>query len=365
MKIGFDAKRAFNNSTGLGNYSRSIINSISHYSQKNNIYLFTTKYQENTVDINHKNTQVIKPNIFTNKEYWRFYGVNSDIQNLNIDIFHGLSNELPIGLKTKKIVTIHDLLFLKYPHFYNFIDRKIYDLKSKNACNNADKIIAVSQKTKNDIIDYYNINPKKIEVIYQTCHDHFINPKMNVKIDSHLKKKLSNPYILYVGSIEERKNLIFLLKAMTQINHIKLICIGKKTNYYKKVEKFISKHNLRDKIYFLNVNNTEKLSFLYRNSIGLVYPSIDEGFGIPIIEAMYSKIPVLISDKKVFKEIGGKYAYYFQQNKIDSLIYQINQISTQSDERNIRIEKNLNYVQKFNQQQQTQKIIDLYKELIQ
>ncbi len=364
MKIGFDAKRAFNNTTGLGNYSRSIIKSIANYSKKNDLYLFTTKDNKNLFNIESHHVKIIKPKIYTNKKYWRFYGLNNHVAKLNIDIFHGLSNELPIGLKTKKIVTIHDLLFLKYPHFYSFIDRKIYNLKSKNACNKADKIIAVSQKTKDDIINYYNIEPEKIEVIYQTCHDHFIQSKINKEIDSSLQKKLSKPYILYVGRIEKRKNLLFLLRAMTKINNINLICIGKKTNYYKKIAAFNAANNLNDKVFFLNIDNTKKLSYIYKKSVGLVYPSIDEGFGIPIIEAMYSKIPVVISDGKVFKEIGGEHAYYFQQKNIDSLVHQIKKISTLSEERNIRIEKNLHYVQKFNQQQQTQKIIDLYKKMI-
>ncbi len=173
MKIGFDAKRAFSNLTGLGNYSRSVINSISSIIPTSEIYLFNPNKKNIIFHPSQKNIKIVQPNKFINRKYWRLKGLNKEINSLNIDIYHGLSNELPIGLKTKSIVTIHDLLFLKYPNFYNFIDRKIYAFKSKMACNKADKIIATSLQTKKDIVKYFNIDSEKITVIYQSCHNDF------------------------------------------------------------------------------------------------------------------------------------------------------------------------------------------------
>ena len=363
MKIGFDAKRAFNNSTGLGNYSRSVIQSISQHNPTDKLYLFTTHINHDIFKAQKPNTQIIHPNIKSNTHYWRFRGINNDIKQLNIDLFHGLSNELPFGINTTSVVTIHDLLFLKYPQFYNFIDRKIYNFKSKYACKKADKIIAISQQTKEDIVNYYNINPNKIEVIYQSCHQDFISLNKNVKIDSKLKNQLSKPYLLFVGSTEKRKNLSFLLKAITALEDIRLICVGKNTKKNDKIKNFIIQNNLHKKVTFLNVNSTKILAEIYKKSEGLVYPSIDEGFGIPIIEAMYCSVPVIISDKKIFKEIGGKHAYYFKQNQLESLIQAIKEITTQSEERNTRIAQNLKYVKKFNEHSQAKKISDLYKNL--
>ena len=365
MKIGFDAKRAFNNSTGLGNYSRSIIQSLSENNKHHDIYLFTPTKNSSLFNPDLENIQIITPKKGINKQLWRFKTIKSDLKKLDIDIFHGLSNEIPLGIQTKTVVTIHDLLFLKYPHFYNFFDRRIYKYKSKMACQKADKIIAISKQTKDDIIKYYNINPEKIHVIYQSCHRDFINRKPEDEIEESIQKELKTPYFLYVGSIEKRKNLIFLLEALKQTKNMRVICVGYKTEYYKKVQNFIIKNNLKTKVSFLDIKKPNILSILYQKSRGLIYPSIDEGFGIPIIEAMYSQVPVIISDQNVFQEIGGKDAYYFKKNNIESLIQQMEKTWSKSTERNNRIQKNFEYVQKFNEKKQSNEIMNIYNTLLQ
>ena len=365
MKIAFDAKRAFHNLTGLGNYSRSVINSISEILEDEELYLFTPKINNQNFTIKKSNINIIQPSRCSIKNYWRFMGVNKQLNYYNIDIYHGLSNEIPYGIKTKSIVTIHDLLFLKYPNFYKYIDRNIYHIKSKLACYNADKIIATSEETKNDIINFFNIKQDKISVIYQSCHNAFISPSIEKVYNKKINLILEKPFILYVGSIEERKNLIFLLEALKKMKkEIKLICVGEKKQYYQKVKKFIYKNGLKNRILFLDIYDSETLSLIYRKSRGLVYPSINEGFGIPIIEAMYSKVPVVTSNNSIFQEIGGKYSYYFEQGNIDSLITQISNIWYESKEREDRIKINFQYVQKFNPNQQAIEIIDLYKKIL-
>ena len=365
MKIGFDAKRAFHNLTGLGNYSRSVIKSISEIRKNDQLYLFTPTHYSDNFKLHNDNLNIITAPTVGNKSYWRFKGINRQIKKINLDIYHGLSNEIPHRIKRKSVVTIHDLLFLKHPSFYNYIDRKIYYLKSKLACQHSNYIIATSKQTKKDIINFLNVKEDKIKVIYQTCNDAFIQKEKNKLIEKQISHKIENPYILYVGSIEKRKNLLFLLQAINQMKkEIKLICVGKKTNYYKKVQDFIEKNKLQNRIVFIEKCNTQQLAVLYQKSRGLVYPSINEGFGIPIIEGMYSETPVITSNQAIFKEIGGDDSYYFEEGKIDSLIEKISEIWTDSQERDKRIQLNLKYVQKFNSIQQANQIIDLYQELI-
>ena len=129
-----------------------------------------------------------------------------------IELFHGLSNEIPIGLNKVNIpsvVTIHDLIFRHYPNQYSWVDRQIYDYKFRYACENAQRIVAISESTKKDIVHFYNINPDKIKVIYQSCHERFVQERSQKTIDAVLKKyNLPENYLLYVGSIIERKNLL-------------------------------------------------------------------------------------------------------------------------------------------------------------
>ena len=179
MKIGFDAKRLFNNYTGLGNYSRTLVKNYAQ-SSTNSINLYTTHSNNNKeteifYDENKFFLHITKSLI---KSLWRSCGIVKQLKKDKIKIFHGLSNELPIGIKNsgvKSIVTIHDLIFKIYPKTYPLFDRFIYDFKFKHACKTADKIIAISEQTKKDIIRFYNIPENKIEVVYQSCNDLFFN----------------------------------------------------------------------------------------------------------------------------------------------------------------------------------------------
>lgn len=365
MKIGFDAKRAFHNQTGLGNYSRSIIESIAKIRTNDKLYLMTPTLNTMNFNTDYKNINVIQPPFFSNKSYWRFKGVNKAIKKLSIDVYHGLSNEIPHAIQTKNVVTIHDLIFLKYPKFYSYFDRNIYHMKSKMACRNADKIIATSMQTKEDIINFFNIPEDRIHVIYQTCQSEFINGPSKQKINNKIIDGIKEPFILYVGGVEKRKNLLFLLQALVKCKkEIKLICVGKNYKYHKKTQEFIIKNKLLNRVNFLEIDNTDTLAMLYRKSRALIYPSIDEGFGIPIIEAMYSKIPVVTSNKAIFKEIGGKHSCYFMEGKVDSLVDKVEKIWTDSKERDNMIYMNLNYVQRFNANDQATKIINIYQKLV-
>ncbi|RZJ64730.1 MAG: glycosyltransferase family 1 protein, partial [Flavobacterium sp.] len=177
MRLGFDGKRAANNLTGLGNYSRSLIEHLAKGFPQNQYFIYTPKAKEPILKFSLFNLQ----NIFLklpkkSKFLWRSFGVKYQLLKDKIDLFHGLSYEIPFGLKKtgiKSVVTIHDLIFLRKPEYYQPIDRLIYNYKSKYACKNADQIIAISEKTKQDIIELYNISPAKIEVIYQSCDDSF------------------------------------------------------------------------------------------------------------------------------------------------------------------------------------------------
>ena len=183
MRIGFDAKRAFYNQTGLGNYSRDAIRILSQYHPDNDYFLYTPKLLQNNrlsfiQDRDNCHTRIpfsFIGNLF--KKYWRSKNIVKDLIQDEIDIYHGLSHELPLGIektKIKSVVSIHDLIFIRYPHLFSTIDCKIYHKKFLSACKRADKIIAISKQTKIDIIEFFNISEK-------FCHSYHskITPKWN------------------------------------------------------------------------------------------------------------------------------------------------------------------------------------------
>lgn len=261
------------------------------------------------------------------KSLWRSNWVKKDLLKKSIDIYHGLSNEIPVGIQNtaiRTVVTIHDLIFERYPAQYNWTDVQIYRKKFKNACKNADHIIAISRQTKEDIIQFYKIPAEKISICYQSC-----NPAFAEMVSEYEKERIKQLYqlperfFLYIGSITERKNLLNICKALHIVKeklNIPLVIIGSGGKYKKQVKKFITQNNLKEQIIFLSETEAAKKSpgygssadfpAIYQLSAGVIYPSFFEGFGLPVLEALWSKVPVITSNISCLPETGGDAAYY-------------------------------------------------------
>jgi glycosyltransferase involved in cell wall biosynthesis len=373
MRIGFDAKRAFLNNTGLGNYSRDTIRMLSHYFPDNKYFLYTPKNKENnrlSFLKESKNTFVRLPESLINKalkSYWRSKSIVRDLFTNKIDIYHGLSHELPLGIEKtniKTVVTIHDLIFIRYPHLFKMIDRKIYYRKFKSACQRADKIIAISQQTKQDIIDFFFIPEEKIEVVYQGCNSIFQKEiAVNKKQETLNKYNLPSNYLLYVGSIEERKNLLTPLKTLKELPNQKLVVIGNGKAYKIKCLRFIAENNLSDRVLFLSDLNLEEMAAVYQNAQMLIYPSIFEGFGIPILEALFSKTPVITSKGGCFAEAGGEHSKYINPLSVEQMKAAILEIQNSTELQKQMITKGFEYAQNFTDDKIAKNLMEVYTRL--
>lgn len=371
MKIGFDAKRAFSNLSGLGNYSRNLLRALKSYYPENEYILYTTSKNSTLFSDAGGKFTIKEPEGFINrsfKSYWRSFSLGGQVKRDKPDIFHGLSHELPhnihkSGIKT--VVTIHDLIFLRFPHLYKPADRMIYKRKFRYACQVADLVIAVSRQTANDIKEFFGTDESRIKVIYQSCNPVFRKELNKAERDETIKKYgFPESYILYVGTIEERKNLLSLLKAM-DAGKIKLplVAIGGKTGYYRKVKKYIDRNEKRE-IYFLESIANEDLPALYQGARVFVYPSLFEGFGIPVIEALYSKIPVITSGHGCFPEAGGPSSLYVDPLNIEELGDAIKKAVGDRDLRKKMVSEGFDHVQKFNDDTMAASIINAYKDLV-
>ncbi|MBN2662064.1 MAG: glycosyltransferase family 4 protein [Bacteroidales bacterium] len=327
MNIGFDAKRYFYNLSGLGNYSRNIVSYLTENYPNNDYFLFKPNIS-NTLNFTLDNKlKIIEPEInnfsFKNS-LWRTKGVLKEADFKKLDVFHGLSNELPIGIyktSVKSVLSVHDLIFIRFAELYKFIDRKIYTWKIKKSCHEADKIIAISEQTKTDIVDFLNVKPEKIEVVYQGCNSFFFS-KVEEFEKKKVQKKYSLPkdYILNVGTIEPRKNALLLVKAVFHSKiKIPLVIVGKNTTYTKEIQLYIAEKQMQKRVIILNDVSFQDLPAIYQGAKIFVYPSYFEGFGIPIVEAFNSKIPVIASDISIFKEVAADAAVFFENNNVESL----------------------------------------------
>jgi len=372
MRIGFDAKRAFLNNTGLGNYSRDAIRVLSNFYADNKYYLYTPKENNRLAFLdNRNNTFVRTPQSLLNKalkSYWRSKSIVRDLFTNKIDIYHGLSHELPIGIEKtniKTVVTIHDLIFIRYPHLFRTIDRKIYYKKFKSACQRADKIIAISQQTKQDIIDFFYIPEERIEVVYQGCNGIFHHPiSDNTKQAVQEKYNVPKDYLLSVGSIEERKNLLTILKVLKELPNQKLVVIGNGKAYKIKCLLFIAEHNLSNRVLFLFDLNLVEMAAIYQNAQILIYPSIFEGFGIPILEALFSKTPVITSKDGCFFEAGGTSTKYINPLSVEQMKEAILEILNSQELQEKMKTEGLEHAQNFTDNKIANNLMKVYNTLL-
>lgn len=329
MKIGFDAKRLFNNNTGLGNYSRSLVSNLQQTQPENDYHLFSPETQQTSNTAYFFNTEKfhIHQSKARLKAYWRSFSIVKDLQKTGIELYHGLSNELPHNLQQsgiKSVVTIHDLIFKIYPETYSLSERLIYDRKFRYACEHADKIVAISENTKRDISRLYHIPEGKISVIYQSCNPIFYQMRHAGENEAVKKQyQLPEQYFLCVGSIEARKNLKLIIEAYRlkkgQIN-IPLVIIGKGGAYKNECKKLIAAYQLEDSfIWHENLADNLHLQSVYQLATALIYPSLYEGFGLPIAEALLSKTPVIAADTSSLREAGGNDSIYINPKSAAAL----------------------------------------------
>ena len=369
LKIGFDAKRAFYNQRGLGNYSRDTIRILSEQAGDNEYFLFTPKTKDAIQFPLGPTCRIVKPaglwdNTFSSA--WRTFGQCKEIKSEQLNIYHGLSHELPFGIEkinVRTIVTMHDVIFLKNPELYPFFDRYTYRKKYARACTIADKIVAISQQTKNDIIEYLSVDEQRITVVYQGCHPVF-KERIPAETKQSIIRKYNLPanYLLIVGAIERRKNHELILKAMHAGKlDIPLVITGRPSAYKNELLRLISEYRLEHKVIFLFPVETVEIPAIYQSATLFVYPSLYEGFGIPILEALTSSVPVITSKGSCFEETGGDAACYVSPDDPEELAAAIRRITENNEITAQMIAKGQTHAQLFSDEIIAQALLAIYE----
>jgi len=375
MKIAYDAKRLFNNNTGLGNYSRTMINILSEYFPENEYQLYTPLIKNKDFEAaysENRQCNIINRNSKLFGSFWRSFSQASQMKENGVQIYHGLSNEITRGLRKNSIasaVTIHDLAFITFPKMYKPIDRKIYDYKFRKACKDSDVIISISKCTENDIIKYYGINPDKIKTIYQP-----VNPLFYNRINSEAAKSaivthnIPQDFMLYVGSINSRKNLLGIVTAMSIMkadNRLPLVVVGNGREYKDEVLSFIRKNDMDKDVIFLGNQDNKTLHALYTLAKLFVYPSFYEGFGLPVVEAMLSGCPVVTSNISSLPEAAGPDQLQADPYSVESILECMERALGDSALRENMIAKGYEYaISNFDPQKQAEKVINVYKTIL-
>jgi glycosyltransferase involved in cell wall biosynthesis len=316
MRVGFDAKRVFHNATGLGNYGRDVLRVLHRLHPEHQLVAYTPRLNGIAFGFGER-FEVHTPEGAPGRAFpaaWRTVGVAADAARDGVELFHGLSAELPLGLSRlgiASVVTVHDLIFERYPQLYSAVDRRIYRWKARSAAQRANLVVAISEQTKRDLVDLYGVPAAKIRVVYQGCHEAFRAPITREALaDVARRLDLPGVFLLSVGTVERRKNLEVVLRAMAGLPGVPLVAVGRATPYREELRALARSLGIEDRVRFLSSISLGDLAALYRLATVALYPSIFEGFGIPILEALCSGTPVVTTRGGCFAEAGGPATAY-------------------------------------------------------
>jgi len=369
--IGFDAKRIVRNGTGLGSYARTLVNALS---ENEHLQLNLYAPDEGRDDlrqqiVNREKVKFVYPeglHFRFQRDLWRTKGVVKQLKEDGVQLYHGLSGELPTGLKAAGIpgvVTIHDLIFLRHPEYYHWWDVEIYRRKFKSTLKEASRIIAISECTKRDILHYGDFPEDKIDVIYQGCSNRFRKPVSEAdKNRVKAKYNLSDNFILNVGSIEARKNVLLAVKALgCLLDSFRMVIVGKHTKYTDEVIAYVKKNGLEDRVQILHGIPDDDLPVIYHLAKVFVYPSRYEGFGIPIIEAIQTGLPVVACTGSCLEEAGGPDCLYVSPDDVEGMANAIKQAIAEKD---VRVPRAQEYIKRFENSNLAAQVIEEYEKTI-
>lgn len=345
MLIAFDAKRALANNTGLGNYSRYTIGAFAGaYPQSQLLMYAPAAACRNLMNVENL---LQRPNISLcagKGSIWRSWGITADLTRDHVNLYHGLSNELPLNISKApcpSVVTIHDLIWRRIPHDYTAIDRRLYDFKYGRSARAATRVIAISERTKADIVSDFGVDPARIDVLYQGCDASFGPVPKPVVDDVMARYGIHAPYYIAVGTVQSRKNQLLAVKALPALpREVSLVIVGRRHEPYARlINRYIAAHRLQDRVKWLTSVPFCDLPALYAGAEFASYTSRYEGFGIPVIEALSTGTPVIAATGSCLEEAGGDAALYVGPDDTDAYTHAAQSLIGDSNLRRALLDK--------------------------
>lgn len=359
MNIGIDARGLDGNKSGIPIYIQEIVKKINDLPNKDNKYILYSS-REIKLDFKVNDNIIIKEDKKPLGSFWLYFKLPKILKEDKIDVFWGTQHCLPKRNKYTKdikfVLTIHDLAIKKLKtvgSWKNTIIQKIFVKRSLKA---ADKIIAISEATKKDIIKLYKINEEKVTVVYNGTNlveEYNLKKGQEEKIQEKFKIK-DSPYIFFVSTIEPRKNIETLIRAFEYIRrkeniNLKLVLAGGLGWKYENILNIIQNSEYKSDIIMPGYISKEEKECLYKHATCFAYPSLYEGFGLPVLEAMARKTIVVTSNVSSLPEVGGRAVYYYEgvlnYGELGNKILEVIHLSSEEKERKINL--GLEQVKKF------------------
>ncbi|MCK4525287.1 MAG: glycosyltransferase family 4 protein [Candidatus Andersenbacteria bacterium] len=400
MKIAIDINElTLKQETGVKVYTREIVSALGKIDKKNEYILYANCREQKFLFPTADNLTL--KTIRSTYPFWTYTKLSQELKKDKPDILFMPIQSVPFFKKPKNIkivVTVHDLAFMIFPNHFTAKDRFLLKFHTKRAIQMADKIIAPSEATKKDIIKFYKTDANKIKVIYhgvkaQNCSSSVIERKADAAIPRLSTQNYNikpydtnngiatvvplprndnnndNPYILFVGTIQPRKNLIRLIEAFEIIKsrrnesmpNLKLVIAGGKGWMASKTYKKAKKSKFSEDIIFRGKVSSEDLVKLYQNALMFVLPSLYEGFGLPVLEAMSYGVPCVVSDNSSLSEIVDDHALLVNAKSSDDIAQKISMFLNNDFLRKDFAQRSLENIKEFSWEKAAKETLEVFE----
>ena len=369
MKIAINTLGPSKLKAGVGNYVTNLIRELANLDTSNTYLIYTSKENKKYFKTNNKRLIIKDIGLFSlNKPIrvlWEQLVLPFSLLWNKIDVLHSPGFVCPIIKTTKSVVTIHDMTFFSHPKVHTFFKRIYFPLMITLSLWVSNKTISVSNNTTKDISKYVRINKKKVSTIYESFNQ--LSMPEHTSTDEFLRNRynIHSKYLLFVGTLEPRKNIKSIIIALSKIKDkkVKLVIVGGKGWMYDDLFSVLKKLKLEDRVIFTGYVPDEELGSFYRNAEGFIYPSFYEGFGIPILEAMYFGCPVITSNISSMPEVAGDAAILINPKSINELTDAIDTLLSNAKLRKDMIKKGLSNVKRFSWERMARETLNVYESL--
>ena len=360
LVVGMDGQSLLGGgATGLGQYTKSLIEAFDDWGGEIKVVLYQPKGKKYQSGFKSTFQRIM----------WDQYGVVTQAMSDRLDVFHSPCFSLPAILKFPRVITIHDLIVLKRPRFMSGPSRYYFSKVIPWSVKYADHIITNSNSTRRDVIKYLRVPETKVTALAlaPTLSRDEIIP-MDIVNGFQSKYRIHNPYVLFVGSFEYRKNIEVLINQFSRVLReypdLKLVLVGGKNKYQEKIMSLLQKKRMLDKVVFTGYLNRRQLMVAYRGSVLVACPSRDEGFGLPIVEAMEMGTPVVASKIPAHVESAGGAAVLFDLIAEGQLGDSMLKIISDNDFRDAQIEKGSERVKQLSWNIHARKTVEIYYKVV-
>lgn len=344
-RFGFNKDSGLPIRVGSSEFCYQLLLNISKIDSRNNyfVYLPTSPTQDMP-----KEKSNWKYEVFTSKKMWTLIGLTKKLaKDANkLDVFFSPTHYLPFNTG-RNVISILDVSYLKYPDLFTKKDLLKLKYWGKYSVGRAQKIITISESSKSDIIKAYKVTPEKVAVVYPGIKKIEARNELNME-ELKLKFGIINKYILFVGTLQPRKNIVRLIHAFSKLETDKeLVIVGRKGWQYDEILQAPEKYKVKDRVRFIHDANDTDLPSLYKNADFFVLPSLYEGFGLPVLEAMSYGTAVITSNVSSLPEAGGDAALYVDPLSAEDISQKMQKLLNDEGLRKELIKKGHEQVKKF------------------